>query len=174
MTGNTSTANHAAHELGKVICLLSGRAPFDYSHALPQLEAAVDAVIAASVRQMAEDGARQAQARREVEALDLEDFAQQPAEDATQEDSAAAQSAPCLRAARLAVHASAVDADTVNVIVTDAEDKQAYAAFTVSADSDTINVYAAGSREVHIMRYEDYYGQPAQAAADADYEAHGL
>lgn len=52
-----------------------------------EIEAIVDGIITAAVHQVAEDSARAAQARRELEALDLEDFAQQPV-DATQEDGA--------------------------------------------------------------------------------------
>lgn len=52
-----------------------------------EVGAIVDGIITAAVHQVAEDSARAAQARRELEALDLEDFAQQPV-DATQEDGA--------------------------------------------------------------------------------------
>lgn len=71
---------------------------------------------------------------------------------------------------RFTVTGYAVEANTVNVGIFNADDTQARVAVTVSDDSETIYVYAAGGREVHVMRYEDYYGLSAADGADAEAE----
>ena len=68
---------------------------------------------------------------------------------------------------RFTVTGYAVDTNTVNVGIFNADDTQARVAVTVSEDSETIYVYAAGGREVHVMRYEDYYGLSAEDGAEA-------
>ena len=124
-----------------------------------EVAAIVDAMIAASVQQVAEDGARAAQARRELEALDLEDFAQQPAEeDATQP----AHAHEYIQRVNewLSVHIENVDSHTAGVTVYDPDAKHAYVQVTVCADSDVISVYASSAREVVVKRYEDYFRHP--------------
>lgn len=46
--------------------------------------------------------------------------------------------------------------DSVNVGIFNGADTQALAAVTVSEDDNAIRVFAAGGREVSVMRYEDY------------------
>ena len=127
-----------------------------------EVEAIVDGIITAAVHQVAEDSARAAQARRELEALDLQDFAQQPV-DATQEDGA--------RGRRPDVSVEAMDADTVGVLLWDKAAKQDYAYVSFCAAGSMITVYAAAGLSVNVERYEDYFRRPATAATSAGAEA---
>lgn len=77
----------------------------------------------------------------------------------TQEDGAEAQR---LHFERFTVTGYTTGAETINVGIFNAEDTQPHAAVTVSEDSETIYVYAAGDRSVQVLRYEDFYGLPAQ------------